>query len=879
MKRKIVHKGMVLFMLVSAFTMQAQMDTVFWFVAPDVTSGHDFDSTIGFMITTTYAADVTISQPANPSFAPIVVSLPANTVYWVALNSRYKQVENQPPDTVLNYGILIRSTSKVTIYYEKQGTNNDAIFNLKGQNALGTDFVIPKQSAWDYYNPFYNPPPKRGFDIVATEDNTTVNITPSQDVVGHLAETPFNITLNKGQTFSVVRDPVNASTGFLEGTVVHADKPVAITLFDDSQHFAGGYDLTGDQIFPVPKTGKEYIGVIGNLQSRDEHIMITATEDGTQVTVNGIPAGVTLNKGQTYDTKDFSLNNLYCHIQTNKPVYAYHLSGNGKELTASILPPVDRCTGSSKVGFTRSQLEVDSVRFFANILVQSIPEGGDTAFRFYVNGKLQQGLIKASDFYPVGEDWKAARIDLTSIVKPNDVCVVENDIAYFHLGIFNASKNVAEAGYFSDLNPIELQAYIAGIYDTNLAVVCTGTPMTLIAVAPNAKEFQWSPSTYLDNPNIATPVATFNKNDSIQYRVIAKVCAEYDTAYVTVKTVLSVAEPEGSNVYACYGDPVPPFVVSNYAAGATLTWYADAQLTTRVAVRQEDSYSSGDTALGVYHYWVTQMYDTHCISPPHHFILTISKPLNQNAGTAIGASICSQETIDLFSTLVNYDTGGYWIDTMRTGRLTGSIFRPAGLKGGTYRFAYTFPWLGCRVDTVITTVVTDTIPPEIACVPEVRKKGGSIGTSYVVDTYEFNPLYVRDNCQYKLINTLTNDTSLLGATINDGDVIMWVAVDSGLNVSSCGTRFVLETIEIPNTISPNGDGYNDFFDISFDASYPDAVLEIYDRWGKKIYVSTPGYTEKWYGTVNGRLVPVDTYQYIVRDGNKVIRKGFISVVY
>jgi hypothetical protein len=58
----------------------AQQDTVFWFVAPEVSQGNqNLDRPVAFRFSS-YAqpAVVTISQPANPGFVPQTVTLAAN---------------------------------------------------------------------------------------------------------------------------------------------------------------------------------------------------------------------------------------------------------------------------------------------------------------------------------------------------------------------------------------------------------------------------------------------------------------------------------------------------------------------------------------------------------------------------------------------------------------------------------------------------------------------------------------------------------------------------------------------------------------------------------------------------------------------------------
>ena len=44
---------------------------------------------------------------------------------------------------------------------------------------------------------------KAGIDIVATEDNTYIEIIPTQNLIGYPANTIISINLNRGQTYSL----------------------------------------------------------------------------------------------------------------------------------------------------------------------------------------------------------------------------------------------------------------------------------------------------------------------------------------------------------------------------------------------------------------------------------------------------------------------------------------------------------------------------------------------------------------------------------------------------------------------------------------------------------------------------------------------------
>ena len=68
----------------------------------------------------------------------------------------------------------------------------------------------------------------------------------------------------------------------------------------------------------------------------------------------------------------------------------------------------------------------------------------------------------------------------------------------------------------------------------------------------------------------------------------------------------------------------------------------------------------------------------------------------------------------------------------------------------------------------------------------------------------------------------------------------------------------------PNIFSPNDDGFNDFFSLSFDPYYnlKDYELAIYDNWGSELFKSNDP-SEKWNGMISGRKAEVGVYVWRV----------------
>ena len=105
--------------LLSVTPVFSQTDTEFWFAAPDVAFNdvnNRHDAPVYLRLSTlANSATVTISQPANPSFTPIVVQIPANSTESVDLSNYLNDIECTY-NKVENKGILITSTAPNSPY-------------------------------------------------------------------------------------------------------------------------------------------------------------------------------------------------------------------------------------------------------------------------------------------------------------------------------------------------------------------------------------------------------------------------------------------------------------------------------------------------------------------------------------------------------------------------------------------------------------------------------------------------------------------------------------------------------------------------------------------------------------------------------------------
>lgn len=120
----------------------------------------------------------------------------------------------------------------------------------------------------------------------------------------------------------------------------------------------------------------------------------------------------------------------------------------------------------------------------------------------------------------------------------------------------------------------------------------------------------------------------------------------------------------------------------------------------------------------------------------------------------------------------------------------------------------------------------------------------------------------------------------------EGEQEIWVVVESAygcvmsdtITIEPCDVAFYFR--DIPTAITPNDDGRNDYWELDKLIDFDDAEVRIYNQWGTLVWKSEPGYTDPWDGRdLNGRLVPVDSYHFIIEfDGSSEPFIGIVTVI-
>lgn len=618
------------FLLICSIS-KAQIDKEFWFAIPKETSGHGSitaANNVSFKIAAMELdANVVISMPANPSFMPLNLFVPAGTSTIAVLATSFTQfaaiynnvagngAEAQTGKT--NRGILIQSDNDITMYYDYDNDFNRDIFSLKGKNALGTDFYCPFQQIWTN-GTNYNPRPLSSIEIVATENNTMVTVYPTVIFKGRPDRNPFTISLNRGEAYSLV-DNTQTPNGKAAGTRITSDKNIAVSINDDSERGANNScnDLIGDQLVPATKIGSKYLVMCGTSSqshptesitphdaSRGDQIIVTATQPNTNIIFRGVDGTLlyitTLNTGQTdYFSIDITKQNQSSiYITSNdesKPFYIQHITGIGCELGGAIIPPITSCTGSEEVTFYPSYI-APQTEVNVNLMVPidknyAFTDSIDQPYFYFTlyNSNYPSGYHIPGSWFEKNDsagwavlslknrNWGQSGIASGKNIVNWSTNRIVNTKQLFHLGITNGRQAYTNKyGYFSSFNSslADAKVFISGT-ESHTGTFCFGDTIKL--GAKGGAEYTWhynspdGPPTYINDAKSANPEITgCPAGNHTFYVEIKSRCNAVVILQINLTIIKPIAQIKLDQSAFC--SPAAISIANQSIGGMTYTW-------------------------------------------------------------------------------------------------------------------------------------------------------------------------------------------------------------------------------------------------------------------------------------------------------------------
>jgi len=454
-------------------------------------------------------------------------------------------------DTIETKGIHITANQPVSVYGINFEDAASEAFTGYPDTMLGTTYcVMARESSiapGANDGPFYSQ-----FAIVATQDGTTVNITPSAtaNLVGHPGTTTYQISLQQGQTYQI--NGSDNGSDDVTGTKVSADKPIAVfsgtsLAFVPHTNIRAGNPLVEEQL-PISAWGRQALGFPLASRHGGDSYRVLAAYDGTLVTVNGALV-TTLQQGQFFDT----IISGPVEFQGNNPIQTAQFS-NGSQYDDTtgdpfemLLPP----TGHYLSAYTVST----PTGFIDNFLSLFVQQSA-------ISTTLLDGQpVATSAFQPIGiSGYYGAQISVSegahtiSSPKPMGVQVYGfGDFdGYGYVGGIANFPLVADPDQFNvPLNtPTTLDVLANDVFSSRATVVLSvvGNPSHGQVVITPGKNIIYTPS----NP-------TFDGTDQFTYQIAEG--GAVDTAVVTINMTPLIAVDDST--LACGSSTVVINVLAN----------------------------------------------------------------------------------------------------------------------------------------------------------------------------------------------------------------------------------------------------------------------------------------------------------------------------
>lgn len=334
MKKRITLLLALLFMGVSLLAQNSTQGKEFWFSF--MKNGYQFNGQewveTQVMVSAKRACSGTVSNPRTSWSMSFTVEDESVVVLQIPLNQGYNDNNEGTPS---NYGLKLTATDTISVYTANCATNSfDASFVLPVES-LGSDYIVQSDSQSRTQSAFSDQETS-AFLIVATEDNTQVDIIPSVPTLdGNNAGVLYTVNLGKGQTYSM-RSNYSSNNRDLSGTKISARDGKKIAVFNGNtlttipNSLTDGFDHIFEQALPVETWGQQF-AVTGSMNRTRDLVKITAGHDNDTVWCNGQVEAV-LDAGQSHTFWLYSSFGNYqfaggsCFIQTSQPsmVYLYN---------------------------------------------------------------------------------------------------------------------------------------------------------------------------------------------------------------------------------------------------------------------------------------------------------------------------------------------------------------------------------------------------------------------------------------------------------------------------------------------------------------------------------------------------------------------------
>lgn len=423
-------------------------------------------------------------------------------------------------------GLLIQASDTISVSAQNSKQYSCDATLVYPIEALGVDYrVISHMGDQSGNSSCY----RSCFAIVATEDNTEIDITPSCTTAeGKAANTAFTITLDKGETYLV---KANSNKLDLSGTLVQAKDCKKIALFSGSTRSSvlfgannscqASYDILYEQMMPINLWGKKFIVIptiyAKNQQRKADMIRVVANQNSTTVRVNNKLKVLAAGQSDTFFITQNSL------ILTNKPVGICQFGqsencdkvngGSDTDPMMMWVPPIEQSL--KNLSFVCENAQTIN-KFFLNVIVKT-----STRSSFKIDGNAPTAtwklVTKDTSYSYIQQD--GLSLGKHSISSPFGFSAVL--YAYGDHGSygFNAGSSIKPLSFYTIVNGKSSADFEP---DSLFYTVCQGATIPFDAGGSNTTGVTWKWLVYENTGTTIKTVKSFSKifNDTGIFPVI-----------------------------------------------------------------------------------------------------------------------------------------------------------------------------------------------------------------------------------------------------------------------------------------------------------------------------------------------------------------------
>lgn len=396
---------------------------------------------------------------------------------------------------------------------------------------------------------------------------------------------------------------------------------------------------------------------------------------------------------------------------------------------------------------------------------------------------------------------------------------------------------------------------------SNNSILCYGDSTTLFV--NGLTNVIWSPTAGLKTPNQNTTVAI--PLDSVFYTVTgtdSNNCQNTDTVFVEVLNKIDARA--GSDVNICAGDTAQ--IGDNFISGYVYSW-SPANLLTNPLIPNPKAFNKQQTA----------------------FVVTVSNQFNCSWKDTVNVNIFNIKAPD--DTLICAD-----------GSTRLNVIPQYGNPPYAYKWSpgtnlsdstSASPILINAISNIYTIIVTDSTgcsDTTISNIVKANKPLAEITPSYFPSCEQMEILLSNtsqniDNF-FWVINSDTTfeDNPYIKVPYTSPTEIQLIvsALEGCVDTAELSTEILLFedyiAVDMPNIFTPNGDGYNDFFEFPVENKLMACTqFDVYNRWGALIF-SSQGNIHSWDGrSFDGQKAPDGVYFYTLKI-NSIEWKGSITLL-